>query len=136
MNFRIEGIDNDYLNSIASYKHIFPKLIWTVLFSLMLALGVYCSFELVQDYMSYPSYTEISSQFTTEFHLPAITICNINRLNRTKMEADKISGGGGLNLYDLYSQLVEDNNLRSKSKGGVKNTNSRRQNNNQRRDSN
>ena len=79
--------------------------------------------------MSYPSYTEISSQFTTEFHLPAITICNINRLNRTKMEADKISGSGGLNLYDLYSQLMEDTNLRSKSKGGVKNSNSRRQNN-------
>ncbi|KAL5268637.1 hypothetical protein ACHWQZ_G002476 [Mnemiopsis leidyi] len=127
----IEGIDNDYLNSIASYKHILPKLIWTVLFSGMLTLGIYCSIELVRDYMDYPSYTEISSQFTTEFHFPAITICNINRLNRTLMEESTI-GNTNTNVYDLYSELMEETSFRSKSKGGVKNPKSKSKGRNKR----
>ena len=94
------------MDSIISYKHIIPKLIWTVLGLLMLALGVWCAVELVQDYFSFPSYTELSSEFVNEYHLPAITICNVNLLNRTKMEEDKLKSDPSMSVYDLYKGLL------------------------------
>ena len=83
----------------------------------MLALGVYCAVELVKDYISYPSYTEISSQFSDEYYLPAISICNINLMNRTKMETTNanVKNYPNKTVYDLYQALMAQYEVRSYS---------------------
>ncbi|XP_063683632.1 amiloride-sensitive sodium channel subunit alpha-like [Bolinopsis microptera] len=116
-NKLIEGISNDYLSSVFSYKHFLPKLIWSIVGLLMLVLGVYCAVELVRDYLSYPSYTEISSQFSDEYYLPAISICNINLINRTKMENTSagVKNSPDMTVYYLYQALMDQYEVRSDS---------------------
>ncbi|XP_063694587.1 acid-sensing ion channel 1A-like [Bolinopsis microptera] len=88
----------------------------------MLGMGVWLTAELLQDWLTYPSYTELSSEFTNEYYLPAITICNINLMNKTKMEEDKIEVAGkrGFNttvsVYKLFQDLQEKHQDRSSAR--------------------
>ena len=85
----------------------------------MLGMGVWLTTELLEDWLTHPSYTEISSEFTNEYYLPAITICNINLMNRTKMEADKVEmvGKRGFNttvsVYKLFQALQDKHQVHS-----------------------
>ena len=90
------------------------RVIWALVGLLMLGLGVWLITQLLQDCLSYPSSTKISSQFSNEYYLPAITICNINLMNRTKMEEDtiKLRGkrgkfGDTATVYELYQALQQ-----------------------------
>lgn len=104
---RVDGLENDYLTAVFDSRHHFPRFVWSVVGIAMVGLGVFCFVELVTDFLQYPSYTEISSQSAEEYYLPAITICNMNLLNKTKMQETKTGKGPqSQTVYDLYREFA------------------------------
>lgn len=102
----LEALDNGYLNSFLNYVSPLPRLIWAVLGMVMLAIALYITVLLVSDYRSYPSYTKVATQSANEFYLPAITICNMNILNKTAMEEKQVEGTQ-YSVYELYQHLMD-----------------------------
>ena len=61
------------------------KIIWAVLVFGLMLLTFYMIYKLLHDYFQYDSYNKISTKFETSLVFPAISICNLNYINYTKL---------------------------------------------------
>lgn len=99
-------IDIRYITAARRYSQVLPKIPWLLLGLGMLGFTTYCLYEMLFDYVHYPSFNLVTTEFAGEYHFPAITICNTNKLNRSSMEADRVKG---MSTYDRYKTLLEVN---------------------------
>eukprot|EP00116_Pleurobrachia_bachei_P014447 sb/3474709/ len=97
----VEQVDNRFITAVTNVSsHVIRRVFWALIGVVCLVVTVWMSFLLLSDYFNYPSYTLIQTSYTDHYYLPAITICNVNFLNRTSMEADVLQGN--INTYDVF----------------------------------
>ncbi|XP_059177460.1 amiloride-sensitive sodium channel subunit gamma-like [Physella acuta] len=70
-------------------KQLWIKLIWTGLVIAALSYAFYQISQTVNTYYSYPSSIGLSIEADHELELPAVTICNLNRIRLSKSESVK-----------------------------------------------
>ena len=103
-------IENRYVVEIFKRRTRVWKIFWVIAGILMLAFSIWLVTLLIQDYLTYSSYNLYYSSLSSSYTLPAITICNLNLLDRTRLEKQKIttSSGNTLTYEDIYKAIQEE----------------------------
>jgi hypothetical protein len=76
------------------------KFIWTFIFVASLCMFIAQTSELLKDYLTYPVTMSIKMINKRDSLFPAITICNQNRLKRSKIQNSTFSA-----LYDVDQEI-------------------------------
>ncbi|VDI36236.1 Hypothetical predicted protein [Mytilus galloprovincialis] len=105
-NSNIHGISH-----ILGRKNNFRRLLWIIPFLLLAGFAAYQLFNVLALYKSYPTQTNVKLDFKP-LKMPAITICNMNPIRRTKVDElssaliQKLLKGG--NVDDAIQQRVDN----------------------------
>lgn len=91
---------NDFADSTTA--HGLPRVIsegkwyWKIFWFLVFAGATYVfcrqAWDILQDYRSNPVNTNIKIQTRTYVDFPAVTVCNMNRMRRSKMVGTRFEG--------------------------------------------
>eukprot|EP00116_Pleurobrachia_bachei_P001387 sb/3461649/ len=100
-------IENRYVVEIFKRRTRLWKAFWVVAGILMLGFSIWLVTLLIQDYLTYSSYNLYYSTLSSSYTLPAITICNLNLLDRTRLEKQHLitSDGQNLTYEDIYKGI-------------------------------
>ena len=90
------------INNSAKGKSKVRSTIWLLLFSLLAYLTVVGIYDIVVEYFQYPVITNTDLTYKPEVDFPAVTICNLNRVN---------CHNAFLAMYTIKQQLAANNSI-------------------------
>ena len=113
---RLKDIDAKYIQVLgenvscsSSRRPIIVRLLWILSVSVMIGFCVFLVYRLIGDYAANSSYNTLQKSQATYLTLPAMTICNLNALNKTMMQAKLTSSKHKDNetVYDIWKEMTK-----------------------------
>ncbi|XP_059164362.1 acid-sensing ion channel 1C-like [Physella acuta] len=84
---------------IVRSRTCFVKIVWTILFLAAVGAMIYHLYSLLTKFFDYNKTSKVSLNFST-LPFPAVTICNVNVLRKSKLENSSID-----NIQDLVAKM-------------------------------
>ncbi|GFO07432.1 acid-sensing ion channel 3 [Plakobranchus ocellatus] len=69
---------------VMGHKSVWRRMVWSVLVIGFVAWAAHNVYQIVSDYNSHPVQTSLSSEYHNKMNFPAVTVCNLNRIRRSK----------------------------------------------------
>ncbi|KAJ8022813.1 Amiloride-sensitive sodium channel subunit gamma [Holothuria leucospilota] len=98
---------------IAVSENVFSKIFWTVMLIFAAGILTWQTYELIADYNSYNTASELIHSESIPF--PAVTICNVNRMKRSLLttsekfsEVVRLDGGWKESTFKEYDWFWEE----------------------------
>ena len=105
--FGFQDLASDYYQVIRQKER--PKwcrIVWGVVILVLVAFTGFMVYQLLADYFQYKSFVESSITWVKNVTLPAITICNTNPLNYTRLKK-KLKKENNTKLLEEFDHLME-----------------------------
>ena len=103
-------------------KSVIGRIFWILVFSTAFGTTCYFGSSVVWDFIDWPYTTKVELVSKSRIEFPAVTICNMNRLRRSKLSGTRFEGlvelDGGLlgtdNDYSWFFDLTESDGKQAK----------------------
>ncbi|GFO31707.1 amiloride-sensitive sodium channel subunit gamma [Plakobranchus ocellatus] len=69
---------------VMGHRSVWRRIVWSVLVIGFVAWAAHNVYQIVSDYNNHPVQTSVSSEYQGKMNFPAVTICNLNRIRRSK----------------------------------------------------
>nr|XP_039255280.1 acid-sensing ion channel 5-like [Styela clava] len=93
----MQGIRYVFRRNASWYR----RLIWLIVLLASVTYSLYISINNLLDYQKFPTSTKLELHFVDKMEFPAVTICNYNVYQRSKMTAKE-----NMMLSDMYQPYV------------------------------
>ncbi|CAH1782263.1 unnamed protein product [Owenia fusiformis] len=103
-NSTLHGLPRSLRNSV----RVFRRLIWLGIFAGCFGYFIFQVIELIKDYNKWPILIKSEIRLRTFMDVPAVTICNVNMLRKSKIEGTTFDS-----LVDLDRKNFANGNTRS-----------------------
>ena len=104
--FSHEDLTSDYFQSITRKQQpVWCKVIWGFIIIACIAFTTYTVYKLLSSYFDYKSYNQDSISWQSAVTLPALTICNLNVVNKEKW---KTLNKEDPEMKELLSSSIKD----------------------------
>ncbi len=90
---------------IVSSQGLYHKIFWCCLVVLCLVCAIQQAHVMMVRFLTYPAATKMSTISVNDIEMPVITVCNLNRLNRTYIREKNIRDVSNISRERLQPEL-------------------------------